>query len=132
MFLFFHNENNSETQMKRREKKKLNWFIQTAKTPYQITKLLRLLYDSATFCVSFFFHTNFQIDGVKDTKYTRLQVRQQVIRLVKSLSNVFGVKEGDVIGLCSENRLEFPVVVFAAFCLGVTIAPLNVTYTDRK
>lgn len=77
----------------------------------------------------FFF---FQIDGVKDTRYTRLQVRQQVIRLVKSLSNVFGVKEGDVIGLCSENRLEFPVVVYAAFCLGATVAPLNVTYTDRK
>lgn len=52
--------------------------------------------------------------------------------MAKSLSTVYGVKEGDVIGLCSENRLEFPVVVFAAFCLGATIAPLNVTYTDRK
>lgn len=65
-------------------------------------------------------------------KLTRAQIRVQVIRLVKSLSNVFGVKEGDVIGLCSENRLEFPVVVFAAFCLGATVAPLNITYTDRK
>lgn len=45
---------------------------------------------------------------------------------------MFGVKEGDVIGLYSENRLEFPVVIFAAFCLGATIAPINVTYTDRK
>lgn len=56
----------------------------------------------------------------------------QVIRLAKSLSSEFGVKESDVIGLCSENRLEFPIVIFAAFCLGATVAPLNVTYTDRK
>lgn len=42
------------------------------------------------------------------------------------------MKEGDVIGLCSENRLEFPIVVFATICLGATLAPLNVTYTDRK
>lgn len=65
-------------------------------------------------------------------KMTRTQVRLQVIRLAKSLSTVYGVKEGDVIGLCSENRLEFPVIVFAAFCLGATVAPLNVTYTERK
>lgn len=78
------------------------------------------------------FPFEFQIDGVSDTKLTRHDVRAQVIRLAKSLSSVYGVKEGDVIGLCSENRLEFPVIVFAAFVLGATIAPLNVTYTDRK
>lgn len=60
------------------------------------------------------------------------EVRKQSIRLAKSLQLKFGVKEGDVIGLCSENRLEFPVVVFAAFYLGATVAPLNVTYTQRK
>lgn len=73
-----------------------------------------------------------KIDGVNDMKLTRTQTRLQVIRLAKSLSNVFGVKEGDVIGLYCENRLELPVIVFAAFCLGATIAPINVTYTDRK
>lgn len=67
-----------------------------------------------------------------DIKNTRFEIRQQVIRLAKSLSTVYGVKEGDVIGIFSENRLEFPVIVFAAFCLGATVAPLNVTYTDRK
>lgn len=77
----------------------------------------------------FFFR---QIDGVSDTKLTRLQIRRQVIRLAKSLSHEFDIKEGDVIAICCENRLEYPVIVFAAFCLGATVAPLNVTYTDRK
>lgn len=67
-----------------------------------------------------------------DIKYTRADVRRQVIRLAKSLSTVYGIKEGDVIGIFCENRLEFPVIVFAAFCLGACVAPLNVTYTDRK
>lgn len=73
-----------------------------------------------------------QIDGFSDIKLTRAETRLQVIRLAKSLSTEFGVKEGDVIGLYSENRLEFTIVIFAAFCLGATIAPINVTYTDRK
>lgn len=68
---------------------------------------------------------------MSDRKYTRAEIRCQVIRLAKSLSTVYGIKEGDVIGIYCENRLEFPVIVFAAFCLGATVAPLNVTYTDR-
>lgn len=42
------------------------------------------------------------------------------------------MKQGDVIGICSENRLEYPILAYATFCLGATIAPMNVTYTDRK
>lgn len=58
-------------------------------------------------------------------------VRMDSIRLAKSLQLKFGVKEGDIIGLCSENRLEYPVIIFAALYLGATVAPLNVTYTKR-
>lgn len=72
-----------------------------------------------------------QIDGVTNATITRQQFRIQVIRLVKSLLKEFDVNEGDVIGICLENRFEFPLIVFAAFCLGMTVAPLNVTYTDR-
>lgn len=72
------------------------------------------------------------IDGLSGMKYTRTEIRCNVIRLAKSLSTVYGIKEGDVIGLYCENRLEFPIIVFAAFCLGCTVAPLNVTYTDRE
>lgn len=53
----------------------------------------------------------------------------QSVRLARSLQ-FDGVMEGDIIGLCSENRAEFPVVLFAAFLLGATVAPLNTTYIE--
>ena len=43
-----------------------------------------------------------------------------------------GVRENDVIGIVSENRLEFPVISFAAFYLGAIVSPINITYTERK
>lgn len=49
------------------------------------------------------------------------------IRLAKRLRSD-GVVPGDVIGLCSENRAEFPVVLFASFLVGATVAPINTTY----
>lgn len=58
-------------------------------------------------------------------------MKRKTIELAECLKSV-GVQKGDVIGLCSENRLEFPVPLFAAFCLGITVAPLNLTYTERE
>lgn len=58
-------------------------------------------------------------------------MRRKTIELAECLKSV-GLQKGDVIGLCSENRLEFPIPMFAAFCLGVTVAPLNLTYTERE
>lgn len=51
------------------------------------------------------------------------------IRLAKSLQ-FDGVGPGHVIALCSENRAEFPVVLFAAFLVGATVAPLNTAYIE--
>lgn len=52
----------------------------------------------------------------------------RAVRLAEVLRAAgFGV--GDVIGLSSENRLDFPVVVFAGVLLGATVAPINTTYT---
>lgn len=73
-----------------------------------------------------------KVDGLNNIKRTRSEIRQQVIRLAKSLSKIFDVKEGDVLSICCENRMEYAVIVLAAFCLGACVAPLNVTYTDRR
>lgn len=43
-----------------------------------------------------------------------------------------GLRQNDVISIISENRFEYPAIVFGAFCLGVVVAPINVTYTERK
>lgn len=43
-----------------------------------------------------------------------------------------GVHEGDVVGLCSENRIDFPCAMFGAIYLGATVAPLNLTYLESE
>lgn len=43
-----------------------------------------------------------------------------------------GVKRNDVIAIISENRLEFPALTFGAFYLNAIVAPINITYTERK
>lgn len=43
-----------------------------------------------------------------------------------------GATQKDVISIVSENRFEYPAVVFGAFYLGVAVAPCSVTYTERK
>lgn len=75
---------------------------------------------------------HFQIDAITDIRWSASELRSRIIQCAKILQQKFGVKEGDAIGVYSENRLEFSVVVFAAFCLGATVAPLNVTYTTRE
>ena len=57
--------------------------------------------------------------------------------VTKSLSvaeclRVRGVTAGDVIGICSENSLDFVLPVLASFYIGAACAPLNPDYTTRK
>lgn len=73
-----------------------------------------------------------QIDGVTGRKISASQLRSEIIQCAKALQLQFDVKEGDVVGILVENRLEFPVILFAVLCLGATAAPMNVTYTARE
>ena len=43
-----------------------------------------------------------------------------------------GIKSNDVVGLSSENSIEFAITLYAAFAINATVAPLNVTYSERK
>lgn len=43
-----------------------------------------------------------------------------------------GVQSDDIIALVSENRFEFPIVVCATYILGAILAPINLTYSERK
>lgn len=43
-----------------------------------------------------------------------------------------GVRRGDVIGISSENRLEYPLIVYGAFMLGAAITTINLTYTEDE
>lgn len=43
-----------------------------------------------------------------------------------------GVRQNDVISIISENRHEYPAIALGAFYLNAIVAPINVTYTERK
>jgi acyl-CoA synthetase (AMP-forming)/AMP-acid ligase II len=43
-----------------------------------------------------------------------------------------GIRQNDVIAIIAENRHEFPAIAFGAFFLNAIVAPINVTYTERK
>lgn len=43
-----------------------------------------------------------------------------------------GVKRGDIIGVISENCIEYTFVVFGAFLIGASITTCNLTYTEDE
>lgn len=43
-----------------------------------------------------------------------------------------GLRQNDVISVIAENRHEFLAATFGALCLNAAVAPVNVTYTERK
>lgn len=43
-----------------------------------------------------------------------------------------GVRPGDVIGICSENRLEYASTILGILAIGATCAPLNPIYTTSN
>lgn len=61
--------------------------------------------------------------------YNELKTRS--IRYAECLQ-AEGVQEGDVVGLCSENRMDFTCALFGTILLGATVAPLNLTYSESK
>lgn len=48
------------------------------------------------------------------------------------LQNSFGINAGDVLSICSENRIEFIITNLAIIILGATIAPFNHSYTEGE
>ncbi|XP_068152518.1 luciferin 4-monooxygenase [Drosophila tropicalis] len=71
------------------------------------------------------------IDAVTGTEYTASFMHSRIVRLAYILQKL-GVKHNDVIGLSSENSINFALAMFAGFAVGATVAPLNVTYSERE
>lgn len=70
-----------------------------------------------------------QIDALTDEHITAVQLRDRAIRVACALL-ASGLRSGDCVSVCSANRAEFAYVLFGAVLAGVTLAPLNVTYTE--
>ncbi|KAH8271443.1 hypothetical protein KR018_010792 [Drosophila ironensis] len=71
------------------------------------------------------------VDAVNGVEYTASFMHKSIVRLAYILQKL-GVKQNDVVGLSSENSLDFALAIFAGFAVGATVAPLNVTYSDRE
>ncbi|KAH8292348.1 hypothetical protein KR054_008611 [Drosophila jambulina] len=71
------------------------------------------------------------VDAVNGVEYTASFMHKSIVRLAYILQKL-GVKQNDVIGLSSENSINFALAMFAGYAVGATVAPLNVTYSDRE
>lgn len=72
-----------------------------------------------------------QIDSVTDKHRTYVDILLDSIALAKTLK-LWGLKEGDVVGIISPNCTEFCLPILATLYVGGTVAPLNPTYTERE
>uniref|UniRef100_A0A182VPX3 Luciferin 4-monooxygenase n=1 Tax=Anopheles minimus TaxID=112268 RepID=A0A182VPX3_9DIPT len=72
------------------------------------------------------------IDGVYSSELRYLELLETGVRLAVGLQNQANLQAGDVMGIISENRLEFPVVLYASFFANAAVAPINLTYTERE
>jgi 4-coumarate--CoA ligase len=71
------------------------------------------------------------VDGITSEETTYSQIRSRAIRLAHKLQ-AYGITKNDVISIVSENRIEFPVTMMAVFLCGATVAPINLTYSERE
>lgn len=72
------------------------------------------------------------MDGITGKEYSAKQILSDATHLAILLRQSFNLKAGDKISVCSENRYEFAITIHAAHFLGVTIAPINNSYTECK
>lgn len=69
-----------------------------------------------------------QINGNTGEKTTYKELLQRTVDVGNGLKRL-GVKRGDVVALCGENKPEYLIAAIAAVCCGATITTLNLMYT---
>ncbi|KAL9894754.1 luciferin 4-monooxygenase isoform 1-T5 [Glossina fuscipes fuscipes] len=71
------------------------------------------------------------VDAVSGKEYTAKYMHDSAIRVAYILKSL-GIKANDVVGLSSENCFEFAITLFGAFAINATVAPFNITYSERE
>ncbi|KAG4074567.1 hypothetical protein HA402_005632 [Bradysia odoriphaga] len=71
------------------------------------------------------------INAITNEIWTYKDMLDQTSLMARVLHGA-GAKQNDVIAIVSENRFEYPAVVFGAIYLGVIVAPCSVTQTERE
>lgn len=73
----------------------------------------------------------FKIEANTGFVLTATEIKRQSIELAQCLKTA-GMKPGDVVGLCCDNRREYPIPLISTLLIGCSFAPLNQAYTERK
>ncbi|CAG5052928.1 unnamed protein product [Parnassius apollo] len=68
------------------------------------------------------------INGATDEKLTYGEMAQEAMNLAVSLVRL-GVRRGDVVAICAENRREFWSTVIGVICAGAVVTTVNMIYT---
>ncbi|XP_059062432.1 uncharacterized protein LOC131855206 [Achroia grisella] len=71
------------------------------------------------------------INGIDEEVYTYRQLAQETLNLAVSLA-LKGLRKGQTVALCSENRKEFWATLFGAACCGATVTTVNPMYTASE
>jgi len=71
------------------------------------------------------------VSGITSEELTAKELLTKALQFAYSLKS-FGIKSGDVVSLVCENRFEFAYVLFGSLLSNVTIAPINLTYSERE
>jgi acyl-CoA synthetase (AMP-forming)/AMP-acid ligase II len=72
-----------------------------------------------------------QVDAVTGETRTYADIMSAALSVADFLCSR-GITSGDVVGICSENSLDFILPVIGTYFIGATCVPLNPSYTPRK
>lgn len=71
------------------------------------------------------------VSGISSEELSAKQLLARSMAVARSLKAA-GIKPGDVISIVSENRFEFAYVLMGTIMVNCTLAPINLTYTERE
>jgi 4-coumarate--CoA ligase len=71
------------------------------------------------------------VSGITGEELSAKDLLNKAIQVAQSMQAA-GIKSQDTISLVCENRFEFAYVLFGSLLLNVTVAPINLTYSERE
>lgn len=72
-----------------------------------------------------------QVDAITKEEATGSQLLYNSIRIAECLSH-YGIKAGDSVGICSENRIEYVYIIYGALMIGATVSPISNDFGESK
>jgi 4-coumarate--CoA ligase len=71
------------------------------------------------------------VDGLSGKSLSASDLVDKSVQIARSLTAA-GIRQGDVVSIMSENRFEFPFVLFGTIFTNAILAPINNTYSARE